>query len=83
MMQMKKNIEIFSLKPTATKLKSGLFAVFIWAKTSVADPEPDPKDPHHFAGSGSIIFFMDPDPDPDLNLAHHHSPPPSHLIFHI
>ena len=37
---------------------------------SVADP--DLKDTHHFAGSGSIIFFMnpDPDPDPDLNLAH-------------
>ena len=34
----------------------------------------------HFAGSGSIIFFMDP--DTDLNLAHHQSPPPSHLIFH-
>ena len=40
--------------------------------------------PHHFAGSGSIIFSMDPDPDPDpdLNLAHQYSPPPSHLIFH-
>ena len=49
---------------------------------SVADP--DPKDLHHFAGpgSGSIIFSMDPDLDPDLNLAHHHSPPSSHLIFH-
>ena len=36
-------------------------------------------------GSGSIIFFMDldPDPDPDLKLAHHHSPPPALLIFHI
>ena len=45
---------------------------------SVVDP--DPKDPHHFAGYGSIIFSM----DPNLNLAHfHHSAPlPSHLIFH-
>ena len=36
----------------------------------------DPKNPHHFAGSGScsIMFSMDPDPDPDpdLNLAHFH-----------
>ena len=31
---------------------------------SVADP--DPKDQHHFAGSGFEIFFTDP--DPDLNL---------------
>ena len=30
---------------------------------SVADPDPDSKDPHHFAGSGSMIFSMDPDPD--------------------
>ena len=59
-----------------TKMKHTLLS-------SVADP--DPKNPHHFAGSGSILFFMDPDPDPDpdLNLAHHHSPPPAHLIFHI
>ena len=48
--------------------------------SSIADLDPDPKDPHHFAGSESrsIIFFMDldpdPDPDPDLNLAHCHSP---------
>ena len=48
--------------------------------TSVADM--DPKETHHFAGSGSILFSMDPDPDPDQNLAHFHhlSPPPSHLI---
>ena len=38
---------------------------------SVADP-----DPHHFAGSGSMIFSMDPDPNPDLNMAHHPSSPP-------
>ena len=46
-------------------------------ESSVADP--DPKDPHHFAGS--IIFSMDPDPDPDQNLAHFHhlSTPSSHL----
>ena len=29
------------------------------AASSVADP--DPKYPHNFAGSGSIIFSMDPD----------------------
>ena len=59
--------------------------ISFWEASSVADPDPDPKDPHHFSGSGSIIFFMDPDPDPDpdLNLAHHRSPPPAHLIFHI
>ena len=53
-----------------------------------ADPAPDPNDPHHFAGSGSIIFSMDPDPyldpDPDHNLAlfHHLSHPHLHFIFH-
>ena len=31
-------------------------------KSSVADLDPDPKDPHHFAGTGSMIFSMDPDP---------------------
>ena len=31
---------------------------------SVADPDPDPKDPNHFAGSGSEIIVSDPDPDP-------------------
>ena len=36
--------------------------------SSVADPDPDPKYPHHFAGSGSIIFSMYPDPDPDQKL---------------
>ena len=56
--------------------------------SSVADLDPYQKDPHHFvrSGSGSIIFSMDsdldPDPDPYLNLAHHHSPHPSNLIFH-
>ena len=46
-------------------------------KTSVADP--DPKDPHHFAGSGSIKFSMDPDvPHPTSitpPLLPHPSPP--------
>ena len=45
--------------------------------TSVVDP--DPKDPLNFAGSGSIIFSMDPDPDLDLDLdlnqAHFTLPP--------
>ena len=27
-------------------------------------PEPDPKDPNHFAGSGSKIIVSDPEPDP-------------------
>ena len=53
--------------------------VFLWAAefdnsknfnrfltTSVVDLDPYP-DPHHFAGSGSLIFSMDPDPDPDQN----------------
>ena len=44
-----------------------------WVKTSIADP--DPQDSHHFAGSRSIIFSMDPDPDPDLNQAHFTLPP--------
>ena len=30
----------------------------------MADPDPDPKDPNHFAGSGSEIIVLDPDPDP-------------------
>ena len=28
----------------------------------MADPDPDPKDPNHFAGSGSEIIVSDPDP---------------------
>ena len=31
----------------------------VWS--SVAALDPDPKDLHHFSGSGSIIFSMDPD----------------------
>ena len=52
-------------------------------KCSVGDP--DPKDPHHFAGSGSITFSTDPDPDSDLNLAYFPHPysPHSHLIVHL
>ena len=36
------------------------------AISSVADldPEPDPKDPNHFAGSGIIVSDPDPEPDP-------------------
>ena len=32
----------------------------LWPLNSVADP--DPKDPNHFAGSGSEIIVSDPDP---------------------
>ena len=67
---------ILSLWPdTTTKNTSKLLL------GSVADP--DPKDLHHFAGSGSIIFSMDPDPDQNLAHFHHLSPPPSHLIFYL
>ena len=37
-------------------------------QVSVADL--NPKDPHHFARSGSATFSTDPDPDQDMNLAH-------------
>ena len=33
--------------------------------------DPDPKDLHHYGGSGSIKFSMDPNPDPDMNLGNH------------
>ena len=51
-------------------------------KNSVADP--DPKDPHHFAGSGSLIFSTDPDPkpDPDLNEKSAHIPPLLYFLTH-
>ena len=44
--------------------------------TSVADPDPHPMDPHHFAE----IFSTDPDPDLNLDHLPHPSPTPSHLI---
>ena len=37
---------------------------FLTHTNSVADPDLDIKKQQHFAGSGSIIFSMDPDPDP-------------------
>ena len=49
-------------------------SVFVRIVTSVGDLDPDPKDPHDFAGSGSVIFSTDPDQDEDLNLAHFHHP---------
>ena len=54
--------------------------VRVSARLCVGDPDPNPKDPHNFARSGSIIFSIYPDPDPDLNLAHFHhaSPSPTH-----
>ena len=36
--------------------------------SGVGDPHPDPKNPHHFVGSGSIILSTDPDPDPDSDM---------------
>ena len=38
-------------------------------KSCVAGPDSDPKDPHNFCGSGSIIFSkdLDPNPNPDPN----------------
>ena len=45
-------------------------------KSCVAGPDSDPKDPHNFGGSGSIIFSKDldpnpnPDPNSDLEIAH-------------
>ena len=58
-------------KHTHKKLHSAYTVQYTLVYISVADP--DPKDPHNFAGSGSIIFSIDP--DPDLNLTNF-SPPP-------
>ena len=53
-------ISTFSPWPSATLYPAPINSPPTCLLTCVADL--DPKDPHHFAGSGSIIFSMDPDP---------------------